>query len=151
MPGRYPGDSVMARLAHDTGREEPARNALRWPDEGKGAGRVPRCPPVARHVPGVDRDVSTAAVIPDPTASTRRSVPDRYAELLCRIHPVGTPGDCARIMTATVRRTGIRHLICMVEGAGDRAAVQENIARLGAEVLPLLAGRVSSPPAPGAG
>ena len=65
--------------------------------------------------------------------------------------PVGTPGDCARIMTATMQRTGIRHLICMVEGAGDPAAVQENIARLGAEVLPLLPGRLSSPPAPGAG
>jgi alkanesulfonate monooxygenase SsuD/methylene tetrahydromethanopterin reductase-like flavin-dependent oxidoreductase (luciferase family) len=77
--------------------------------------------------------------------------PDGYAELLCRIHPVGTPGDCARIMTATMRRTGIEHLICMVEGAGDPAAVQENIARLGAEVLPLLPGRLSSPPAPGAG
>ena len=33
----------------------------------------------------------------------------------------------------------------------DPAAVQENIARLGAEVLPLLPGRLSSPPAPGAG
>jgi alkanesulfonate monooxygenase SsuD/methylene tetrahydromethanopterin reductase-like flavin-dependent oxidoreductase (luciferase family) len=77
--------------------------------------------------------------------------PDAYAELLCRIHPVGTAGDCARIMTATMRRTGIKHLICMVEGAGDPAAVQENIARLGAEVLPLPPGRLSSPPAPGAG
>ena len=77
--------------------------------------------------------------------------PDAYAELLCRIHPVGTAGDCAAIMTATMRRTGIQHLICMVEGAGDPAAVQENIARLGAEVLPLLPGRLSSPPAPGAG
>ena len=70
--------------------------------------------------------------------------PDGYAELLCRIHPVGTAGDCAAIMTATMRRTGIRHLICMVEGAGDPAAVQENIARLGAEVLPLLPGRRSA-------
>ena len=77
--------------------------------------------------------------------------PDAYAELLCRIHPVGTAGDCAAIMTATMRRTGIQHLICMVEGTGDPAAVQENIARLGAEVLPLLPGRLSSPPAPGAG
>jgi alkanesulfonate monooxygenase SsuD/methylene tetrahydromethanopterin reductase-like flavin-dependent oxidoreductase (luciferase family) len=67
--------------------------------------------------------------------------PDAYTELLCRIHPVGTAADCARIMTATAQRTGIGHLICMVEGAGEPAAVRENIARLGAEVLPLLPGR----------
>ena len=73
--------------------------------------------------------------------------PDGYAELLCRIHPVGTAADCAETMTATVRRTGIDHLICMVEGSGDPAAVQENIARLGAEVLPRLPGRDSNSPA----
>jgi alkanesulfonate monooxygenase SsuD/methylene tetrahydromethanopterin reductase-like flavin-dependent oxidoreductase (luciferase family) len=67
--------------------------------------------------------------------------PDAYAELLCRIHPVGTATDCAAMMAATAARTGIDHLICMVEGSGDPAAVQENIARLGAEVLPLLPGR----------
>jgi alkanesulfonate monooxygenase SsuD/methylene tetrahydromethanopterin reductase-like flavin-dependent oxidoreductase (luciferase family) len=67
--------------------------------------------------------------------------PDGYAEMLSEIHPVGTAADCARRMTATARSAGIDHLICMVEGAGDPAAVQENIARLGAEVLPLLLGR----------
>jgi ketosteroid isomerase-like protein len=41
-------------------------------------------------------------------------------------------------MTATAASTGIEHLICMVEGAGDPAAVRDNIARLGAEVLPRL-------------
>ena len=76
--------------------------------------------------------------------------PDDYAGLLCRIHPVGTAEDCAQTMAATVQRTGIRHLVCMVEGAGDPAAVQENIARLGAEVLPRLRERLSSRPAPGA-
>ena len=39
-------------------------------------------------------------------------------------------------MTATIERTGIRHLLCMVEGAGDRGRTLENVARLGAEVLP---------------
>ena len=77
--------------------------------------------------------------------------PDAYAELLCRIHPVGTAADCAETMAATARRTGIEHLICMVEGSGDPAAVQENIARLGAEVLPRLPGRDGRPPALGAG
>ncbi len=71
--------------------------------------------------------------------------PDEYAELLCRIHPVGTAADCAATITATALRTGIDHLICMVEGSGDEAAVLEDIARLGAEVLPLLPGRGSRP------
>jgi alkanesulfonate monooxygenase SsuD/methylene tetrahydromethanopterin reductase-like flavin-dependent oxidoreductase (luciferase family) len=77
--------------------------------------------------------------------------PAGYAELLCRIHPVGTAADCAEAMTATAQRTGISHLICMVEGSGSRAAILENIARLGAEVLPLLPGRAAGPPGPGTG
>ena len=77
--------------------------------------------------------------------------PGAYAEWLCRVHPVGTAADCAESMAATARRTGIGHLICMVEGSGDPAAVQENIARLGAEVLPFLPGRAGTPLAPGAG
>jgi hypothetical protein len=47
-----------------------------------------------------------------------------------------TPEQCVALMTATIERTGIRHLLCMVEGAGDRGRTLENIARLGAEVLP---------------
>jgi alkanesulfonate monooxygenase SsuD/methylene tetrahydromethanopterin reductase-like flavin-dependent oxidoreductase (luciferase family) len=74
--------------------------------------------------------------------------PDTYAEWLSLAHPVGTARDCAEAMAATARRTGIDHLICMVEGSGDPAAVQENIARLGAEVLPLLPGRDLSPTGP---
>jgi len=77
--------------------------------------------------------------------------PDGYAEWLASVHPVGTASDCATAMTATRRRTGIDHLICMVEGSGDPAAVQENIARLGAEVLPLLPGRGPLPPGPDTG
>jgi hypothetical protein len=38
----------------------------------------------------------------------------------------------------TRRRTGIDHVILMVEGAGDRARTLTNIACLGAEVLPCL-------------
>ena len=62
--------------------------------------------------------------------------PEAYADLLCRIHPVGTAQQCAESMAATVERTGVRHLLCMVEGGGNRARTLENIARLGAEVLP---------------
>ncbi|MEV7970523.1 LLM class flavin-dependent oxidoreductase [Sphaerisporangium sp. NPDC088356] len=63
---------------------------------------------------------------------------DDYADLLCRLHPVGSPGDCAATMLATIERTGIRHLILMVEGAGDPALTRLNVARLGAEVLPVV-------------
>lgn len=71
--------------------------------------------------------------------------PDAYVELLCRIHPIGTPGDCVQTMATTVEDTGIRHLILMVEGAGHTDRTQENIARLGAEVLPPLRARFSGP------
>lgn len=92
--------------------------------------------------PGLARTTPSARPARDPSA---------YAEWLCRAHPVGTAADCAEAMAATARRTGIGHLICMVEGSGDPAAVQENIARLGAEVLPFLPGRAGTPLAPGAG
>jgi alkanesulfonate monooxygenase SsuD/methylene tetrahydromethanopterin reductase-like flavin-dependent oxidoreductase (luciferase family) len=77
--------------------------------------------------------------------------PQAYAEMLCGISPVGTAADCVEIMAATVERTGIRHLIVMAEGAGDPVRTRENIARLGAEVLPGLRERVSSRAVPGAG
>ncbi|MEU6428396.1 LLM class flavin-dependent oxidoreductase [Microbispora sp. NPDC046973] len=65
----------------------------------------------------------------------RRDIPE-YVDLLCRIHPVGSAEHCVEKITTTAARTGLRHLILMVEGAGDRARTLENIARLGAEVLP---------------
>ncbi len=65
----------------------------------------------------------------------RRNIPE-YVDLLCRIHPVGSAERCVEKITTTAARTGLRHLILMVEGAGDRARTLENIARLGAEVLP---------------
>jgi alkanesulfonate monooxygenase SsuD/methylene tetrahydromethanopterin reductase-like flavin-dependent oxidoreductase (luciferase family) len=71
--------------------------------------------------------------------------PRAYAELLCSIHPVGTADDCVESMTATVERTGIRHLLCLAEGGGDPAVTLENIARLGAEALPALRRRFGGP------
>jgi alkanesulfonate monooxygenase SsuD/methylene tetrahydromethanopterin reductase-like flavin-dependent oxidoreductase (luciferase family) len=72
--------------------------------------------------------------------------PDAYAELLCRIHPIGTAADCVASMAATIETTGIRHLLCLAEGGGDPAVTLENIARLGAEVLPALRCRFGGPP-----
>jgi alkanesulfonate monooxygenase SsuD/methylene tetrahydromethanopterin reductase-like flavin-dependent oxidoreductase (luciferase family) len=63
---------------------------------------------------------------------------DAYVDLLCRIHPVGSPEHCARTILQTAGRTGVRRLILLVEGAGDHARTMENVARLGREVLPLV-------------
>jgi alkanesulfonate monooxygenase SsuD/methylene tetrahydromethanopterin reductase-like flavin-dependent oxidoreductase (luciferase family) len=63
----------------------------------------------------------------------------KYVDKLCRIHPVGSPEHCVETIRTTVERTGLRHLILLVEGGGDHARTLENIARLGSEVLPALA------------
>lgn len=62
--------------------------------------------------------------------------PAEYTELLCRLHPIGTPEHCRDMLTTTARRTGIGHVILLVEGTGTRTL--ENITRLGAEILPHL-------------
>jgi alkanesulfonate monooxygenase SsuD/methylene tetrahydromethanopterin reductase-like flavin-dependent oxidoreductase (luciferase family) len=59
--------------------------------------------------------------------------PAEYARELCDLHPIGTPDDCVESLVTTIERTGIRHLILLVEGTGDPL---ENISRLGADVLP---------------
>jgi hypothetical protein len=65
--------------------------------------------------------------------------PLAYTELLCDLHPVGPPALCADRLAATAERTGINRFALLVEGSGDLATTEENVARLGAEVLPLLA------------
>jgi alkanesulfonate monooxygenase SsuD/methylene tetrahydromethanopterin reductase-like flavin-dependent oxidoreductase (luciferase family) len=64
--------------------------------------------------------------------------PFTYAERLCDIHPVGSPAECVERLRAGARRTGIEHVVMLVEGTGDRGRTLENIARIGAEVLPQL-------------
>jgi alkanesulfonate monooxygenase SsuD/methylene tetrahydromethanopterin reductase-like flavin-dependent oxidoreductase (luciferase family) len=76
--------------------------------------------------------------------------PHAYTELLCSLHPVGSPEECLERLLASARHTGIEHTIMMVEGAGDRERTLANITRLGTEVLPLLR-NLSSPGAPGSG
>ncbi|MCX9191885.1 LLM class flavin-dependent oxidoreductase [Carbonactinospora thermoautotrophica] len=73
---------------------------------------------------------------------TERRDPAAYTDLLCSIHPVGSPDDCAARLAETAARTGIRHFILFVEGAGDRDRTLENIARLGREVLPRVLERI---------
>jgi len=64
--------------------------------------------------------------------------PLAYTELLCGLHPVGTPRLCADRLAATSERTGVSRFALLVEGSGDLAATEENVRRLGAEVLPHL-------------
>ncbi|MGA5819634.1 LLM class flavin-dependent oxidoreductase [Kitasatospora sp. NPDC094028] len=64
--------------------------------------------------------------------------PHQYTELLCDLHAVGTPRQCADRLLATAERTGIRRFALLAEGSGDREATLHNIARLGSEVLPQL-------------
>jgi alkanesulfonate monooxygenase SsuD/methylene tetrahydromethanopterin reductase-like flavin-dependent oxidoreductase (luciferase family) len=74
----------------------------------------------------------------DGLAGPRRDL-DAYAEKLLRIHPIGPPAECAARLAATVAETGVRRLLLMVEAVGERAAILDQIAALGAELLPLLA------------
>ncbi|WP_188306033.1 LLM class flavin-dependent oxidoreductase [Streptomyces sp. CBMA123] len=64
--------------------------------------------------------------------------PHQYTELLCDLHAVGTPQQCADRLLATAERTGIRRFALLAEGSGDHEATLHNIARLGSEVLPQL-------------
>lgn len=64
--------------------------------------------------------------------------PVAYTELLCDLHPVGTPEVAADRLAATSARTGITRFALLTEGSGDLAATEENVRRLGAEVLPRL-------------
>ncbi len=64
--------------------------------------------------------------------------PHAYARLLCSLHPVGTPDDCAERLARTAGRTGVRRFALLAEADGDPAATEECVARLGAQVRPLL-------------
>jgi alkanesulfonate monooxygenase SsuD/methylene tetrahydromethanopterin reductase-like flavin-dependent oxidoreductase (luciferase family) len=78
--------------------------------------------------------------------------PHAYTELLCSLHPVGSPDECVERLLDSARRTGIEHVIMMVEGAGGREQTLANITRLGTQVLPRLRDSdVSSPGVPGSG
>ncbi|WP_371617942.1 LLM class flavin-dependent oxidoreductase [Streptomyces sp. NBC_00454] len=64
--------------------------------------------------------------------------PVTYTELLCDLHPVGTPELAADRLAATSERTGITRFALLTEGSGDLAATEENLRRIGAEVVPRL-------------
>ncbi|ARF57450.1 LLM class flavin-dependent oxidoreductase [Streptomyces gilvosporeus] len=88
-------------------------------------------------MPGWLRQGLGAHVTVDGRYRTMRD-PLAYTELLCGVHPVGPPDLCADRLAATAERTGITRFALLVEGSGDLAATEENVRRLGAEVLPQL-------------
>jgi alkanesulfonate monooxygenase SsuD/methylene tetrahydromethanopterin reductase-like flavin-dependent oxidoreductase (luciferase family) len=112
-------EHTAAVLAHVADDREEARRELR------------------AHLPGWLAAGLAAHVTVDGRPGPRRD-PVAYAERLADLHPIGSPQQCIDRIHAGVERTGIRHLIMMVEGAGDRARTLDNIARLGREVLPHL-------------
>lgn len=146
-------------LGMHVGDEEKAEMVALWRRHARAAGRTPdevhRAPHVSAGVaqiadrrldaaetlqkamPGWLKQGLDAHVTVDGRARSMRD-PLAYTELLCKIHPVGTPQVCADRIAATSERTGITRFALLVEGSGDLAATEENVRRLGAEVLPQL-------------
>jgi alkanesulfonate monooxygenase SsuD/methylene tetrahydromethanopterin reductase-like flavin-dependent oxidoreductase (luciferase family) len=146
-------------LGMHVGDEEKAEMVALWQRHARAAGRPPEEVLRAAHVsagvaqiadrrldaaetlqkamPGWLRQGLDAHVTVDGRARAMRD-PLAYTELLCGLHPVGTPQLCADRIAATSERTGITRFALLVEGSGDLATTEENVRRLGAEVLPQL-------------
>lgn len=146
-------------LGMHVGDEEKAEMVALWRKHARAAGRSPEEISGAAHVsagvcqiadrrtdavealtkamPGWLKQGLDAHVTVDGRARAMRD-PLAYTELLCGLHPVGTPRLCADRLAATSERTGVSRFALLVEGSGDLAATEENVRRLGAEVLPHL-------------
>jgi alkanesulfonate monooxygenase SsuD/methylene tetrahydromethanopterin reductase-like flavin-dependent oxidoreductase (luciferase family) len=92
---------------------------------------------LTKAMPGWLRQGLGAHVTVDGRYRTMRD-PLAYTELLCGLHPVGPPRLCADRLARTAERTGVKRFALLVEGSGDLAATEENVRRIGAEVLPQL-------------
>ncbi|MEU9911290.1 LLM class flavin-dependent oxidoreductase [Streptomyces sp. NPDC051001] len=146
-------------LGMHVGDEEKAEMVSLWRTHARAAGRSPQEVRGAAHVsagvcqiadrrtdavetlvkamPGWLRQGLEAHVTVDGRHRSMRD-PVAYTELLCGLHPVGTARLCADRLAATSERTGITRFALLTEGSGDLAATEENVRRLGAEVLPHL-------------
>ncbi|MFD4590240.1 LLM class flavin-dependent oxidoreductase [Streptomyces rubiginosohelvolus] len=146
-------------LGMHCGDEEKAEMVALWRTAAREAGHPPEVVEGAAHVsagvaqiadgagdatellvktmPGWLRQGLDAHVTVDGRHRVMRD-PVAYTELLCGLHPVGTPRLAADRLAATAERTGITRFALLVEGSGDLAATEENVRRLGADVLPLL-------------
>ncbi|MEV4143377.1 hypothetical protein AB0J40_06890 [Amycolatopsis sp. NPDC049691] len=103
---------------------------------------------VRRALPAWLKDGLGAHVTVDGRPGPARD-PGEYTERLCAIHPVGDAGHCVRTLETSLRRTGVSHVLMLVEASGTPEGTYANIARIGTEVLPAL--RASSPAVPGSG
>ncbi|MFH9427401.1 LLM class flavin-dependent oxidoreductase [Streptomyces sp. NPDC017615] len=146
-------------LGMHVGDEEKAEMVALWRRHARESGRAPEEIAAAGHVsagvcqladrrgdavetllkamPGWLKQGLEAHVTVDGRARSMRD-PYAYTELLCGLHPVGTPRLAADRLAATAERTGISRFALLVEGSGDLDATEENLRRLGAEVLPRL-------------
>ncbi|MFH9292645.1 LLM class flavin-dependent oxidoreductase [Streptomyces sp. NPDC017520] len=146
-------------LGMHCGDEEKAEMVALWRTAAREAGHPPEAVEAAAHVcagvaqiedgageatellvksmPGWLRQGLDAHVTVDGRHRVMRD-PVAYTELLCGLHPVGPPRLAADRLAATAERTGITRFALLVEGSGDLAATEENVRRLGADVLPLL-------------
>ncbi|MFD4629381.1 LLM class flavin-dependent oxidoreductase [Streptomyces sp. NPDC058284] len=146
-------------LGMHVGDDEKAEMVALWSRHARAAGHSPEKVGAASHVsagvaqiadrrleaaetlqkamPGWLRQGLDAHVTVDGRHRAMRD-PLAYTELLCGLHPVGTPQLCADRLAATSERTGITRFALLVEGSGDLAATEENVRRLGTEVLPQL-------------
>ncbi|MFJ1651787.1 LLM class flavin-dependent oxidoreductase [Streptomyces sp. NPDC088337] len=145
--GMHIGDEEKAEMvAH---WQRCARAAGRTGEEVRGAGhvsagvcqiadrRTDAVETLLKAMPGWLKQGLDAHVTVDGRARGMRD-PLEYTELLCGLHPVGTPRLCADRLAATAERTGVSRFALFTEGSGDLAATEENLRRLGAEVLPEL-------------
>lgn len=55
--------------------------------------------------------------------------------MMLQHHPVGTPEYCIERLATTMERTGLRHVMIMLEAPADRQHSLENIKRFSVEVL----------------
>ncbi|MDN0195795.1 LLM class flavin-dependent oxidoreductase [Streptomyces sp. S.PNR 29] len=153
------GRGLPMLLGMHVGDEEKAEMVALWRKEARAAGRSADEIDGAAHVsagvcqiadrrqdaaemllkamPGWLKHGLESHVTVDGRARQMRD-PLAYTELLCGLHPVGTPRLCVDRLAATSERTGISRFALLVEGSGDLAATEENVRRLGAEVLPHL-------------
>ncbi|MEW2544986.1 LLM class flavin-dependent oxidoreductase [Streptomyces sp. NPDC047002] len=150
------GRGLPMLLGMHAGDEEKAEMVALWSATARAAGHDPEGAHVSvgvaqladdraeaaetlmKAMPGWLRQGLGAHTTVDGRARTMRD-PVAYTELLCSLHPVGPPRLAADRLAATAERTGISRFALLVEGSGDLAATEENVRRLGAEVLPQLA------------
>nr|WP_285500789.1 LLM class flavin-dependent oxidoreductase [Actinokineospora sp. NBRC 105648] len=85
---------------------------------------------VMQAAPGWLRDGLRAHVPVDGRQPPTRD-PVAYARLLCDLHPVGDPDYCARRLAQSAERSGVGHLIAMVEATGTTAHALRAVACLG--------------------